>query len=47
VHGVLNVITPPDFFSTFFTTGNVLTQIPYAYTVGKAASPATAATVGN
>lgn len=35
VHGVLNVITPPEFvFPTFDTTGDVITSLDYAYTVG-------------
>jgi hypothetical protein len=35
VEGVLNVYTPPSFaYPTFNTTGDLLAQIPYAYTVG-------------
>ncbi len=35
VHGVLNVITPPGLnFPTFATTGDVITTLGYAYTVG-------------
>jgi hypothetical protein len=35
VSGVLNIITPPSFaYATFNTTGDVLTQVPYSYTVG-------------
>jgi hypothetical protein len=35
VQGVLNVYTPPSFgYPTFNTTGDLLAQIPYAYTVG-------------
>lgn len=35
VSGVLNIITPPAFaYATFNTTGDVLAQIPYSYTVG-------------
>jgi hypothetical protein len=40
VHGVLNVITPPEFvFPSFNTTGDVITTLDYAYTVG---APSTA-----
>jgi len=36
VSGVLNIYTPPSFaYATFNTTGDVLAQIPYSYTVGK------------
>jgi hypothetical protein len=35
VSGVLNIYTPPSFaYATFNTTGDVLAQIPYSYTVG-------------
>lgn len=35
VSGVLNIITPPSFaYPTFNTTGDVLAQVPYSYTVG-------------
>lgn len=41
VHGVLNVITPPSFaLPTFLTTGDVITSLDYAYTVGKPSTPA-------
>lgn len=47
VHGVLNVITPPEFaYPTFNTTGDVLSQIPYAYTVGPAVASPAASTAG-
>ncbi len=37
VEGVLNVYTPPSFaYPTFNTTGDLLAQIPYSYTVGNA-----------
>ncbi|HEU5270365.1 MAG TPA: S8 family serine peptidase [Jatrophihabitans sp.] len=37
VEGVLNVYTPPSFaYATFNTTGDLLAQIPYTYTVGNA-----------
>ena len=39
VSGVLNIVTPPQFGApTFNTTGDVIAQVPYAYTVGAAAS---------
>ena len=45
VHGVLNVVTPPSLvFPTFTPTGDVITTLDYAYTVG-APSTATADTV--
>ncbi len=35
VSGVLNIVTPPSFaHATFNTTGDVITQLPYSYTVG-------------
>jgi hypothetical protein len=35
VQGVLNIYTPPSFaYPTFNTTGDLLAQIPYTYTVG-------------
>ena len=35
VSGVLNIYTPPSFaYATFNTTGDVLAQVPYSYTVG-------------
>jgi hypothetical protein len=38
VRGLLNVYTPPSFaYPTFNTTGDLLAQIPYSYTVGAAA----------
>ncbi|MGI3782028.1 MAG: hypothetical protein ACRYG2_14775, partial [Janthinobacterium lividum] len=41
VHGVLNVITPPALgLPSFATTGDVITSLDYAYTVG---APSTAA----
>ena len=44
VSGVLNVITPPSFaYATFNTTGDVLTQLPYRYTVGQPSAAAAAA----
>ena len=45
VHGVLNVIVPPSFaYPNFNTTGDVITSLDYAYTVGapSAAVPDTA-----
>jgi hypothetical protein len=33
VNGVLNVITPPNLSLAFATTGDVLAQVPYSYTV--------------
>ena len=45
VHGVLNVIVPPSFaYPNFNTTGDVITSLGYAYTVGapSAAVPDTA-----
>ncbi|MDQ2796120.1 MAG: S8 family serine peptidase, partial [Actinomycetota bacterium] len=39
VTGVLNIITPPSFaYATFNTTGDVLTQLPFSYRVGPAAT---------
>ena len=39
---MLNIYTPPSFaYSTFNTTGDVITTLDYAYTVG---APSTAAT---
>lgn len=36
VSGVLNIITPPSLaYATFSTTGDVLAQVPYSYTVGR------------
>ncbi|HEY2043434.1 MAG TPA: S8 family serine peptidase [Jatrophihabitans sp.] len=36
VSGVLNIYTPPSFaYPTFNTTGDVLAQVPYSYTVGR------------
>jgi hypothetical protein len=36
VSGVLNIYTTPSFaYATFNTTGDVLAQVPYSYTVGK------------
>ena len=44
VSGVLNVITPPSFaYATFNTTGDVVTQLPYSYTVGRPNASAAAA----
>ncbi|MEO6703763.1 MAG: S8 family serine peptidase [Jatrophihabitantaceae bacterium] len=35
VSGVLNIYTPPSFaYATFNTTGDVLAQVPYSYTIG-------------
>jgi len=35
VSGVLNIYTPPSFaYATFNTTGDMLAQVPYSYTVG-------------
>jgi hypothetical protein len=35
VHGLLNIYTPPSFaYPTFNTTGDLLAQLPYSYTVG-------------
>ena len=36
VKGVLNVYTPPAFLSFANTTGDLLAQVPYTYTVGAA-----------
>lgn len=42
VHGVLNVVTPPSLlFPSFTPTGDVITSLAYAYSVG---APSTAAT---
>ncbi len=39
VSGVLNIVTPPQFGApTFNTTGDVLAQVPYTYTVAKTTS---------
>jgi hypothetical protein len=36
VSGVLNIYTPPSFaYATFNTTGDLLAQVPYSYTVGR------------
>lgn len=36
VSGVLDIYTPPSFaYATFNTTGDLLAQIPYSYTVGR------------
>jgi hypothetical protein len=35
VSGLLNIYTPPSFaYPTFNTTGDLLAQVPYSYTVG-------------
>lgn len=35
VNGVLNIVTPPSIaYPTFNSTGDVITQVPYTYTVG-------------
>ena len=46
VKGTLNVITPPSFaYPTFNTTGEVITSLDYAYTVGEASTAAATNTV--
>lgn len=47
VHGVLNVVTPPSLVLPFLTTGDVITSVRYAYTVGDpSVDVANAATAG-
>jgi hypothetical protein len=36
VSGLLNVVTPPAVVGNFVTTGDVVVQVPYSYTVGGA-----------
>ena len=42
VRGTLNVVTPPSFALPFATTGDLITSLDYAYTVGKASPAVTA-----